>query len=80
MFSRQLKAIPLAPEVRTLLDLDKPQATPFEVMTAILKARATCCGLAVSAPMSAPPRKATIRPATAPTIRSVSRAATSAPG
>src|SRR5262245_65250964 len=40
VFSRQLKAIPLAPEVRTLLDLDKPQATPFEVMTATLKARA----------------------------------------
>ena len=40
VFSRQLKAIPLAQEVRTLLDLDKPQATPFEVMTAILKARA----------------------------------------
>ncbi|MCP3446795.1 NAD-glutamate dehydrogenase [Bradyrhizobium sp. CCGUVB14] len=39
VFSRQLKAIPLAPEVRALLDLDKPQATPFEVMTAILKAR-----------------------------------------
>jgi len=40
VFSRQLKAIPLAPEIRALLDLDKPQATPFEVMTAILKARA----------------------------------------
>ncbi|MCC8935936.1 NAD-glutamate dehydrogenase [Bradyrhizobium sp. Arg68] len=40
VFSRLLKAIPLAPEVRVLLDLDKPQATPFEVMTAILKARA----------------------------------------
>lgn len=39
VFSRSLKAIPLAPEVRMLLDLDKPQATPFEVMTAILKAR-----------------------------------------
>jgi glutamate dehydrogenase len=39
VFSRSLKAIPLAPEVRTLLDLDKPQATPFEVMTAILRAR-----------------------------------------
>jgi glutamate dehydrogenase len=39
VFSRSLKAIPLAPEVRVLLDLDKPQATPFEVMTAILKAR-----------------------------------------
>jgi glutamate dehydrogenase len=39
VFSRSLKAIPLAPEVRNLLDLDKPQATPFEVMTAILKAR-----------------------------------------
>ncbi|KRR27692.1 NAD-glutamate dehydrogenase [Bradyrhizobium retamae] len=39
VFSRSLKAIPLAPEVRALLDLDKTQATPFEVMTAILKAR-----------------------------------------
>jgi glutamate dehydrogenase len=39
VFSRSLKAIPLAPEVRGLLDLDKPQATPFEVLTAILKAR-----------------------------------------
>jgi len=39
VFSRSLKAIPLAPEARALLDLDKPQATPFEVMTAILKAR-----------------------------------------
>src|SRR6202011_5996334 len=38
VFSRSLKAIQLAPEVRALLDLDKPQATPFEVMTAILKA------------------------------------------
>jgi len=40
VFSRSLKAIPLAPEVRSLLDLDKLQATPFEVMTAILRARA----------------------------------------
>jgi len=40
VFSRSLKAIPLTPEVRALLDLDKPQATPFEVITAILKARA----------------------------------------
>src|SRR6478609_7872571 len=39
VFSRSLKAIPLALDVRALLDLDKPQATPFEVMTAILKAR-----------------------------------------
>jgi glutamate dehydrogenase len=39
VFSRSLKAIPLALEVRALLDLDKPQATPFEVMRAILKAR-----------------------------------------
>ena len=39
VFSRSLKAIPLALEVRALLDLDKPQATPFEVMTAILTAR-----------------------------------------
>src|SRR5258707_1627666 len=40
VFSRTLKAIPLALEVRSLLDLDKEQATPFEVMTAILRARA----------------------------------------
>src|SRR5216684_2434940 len=39
VFSRSLKAIPLALEVRALLDLDKPQVTPSEVMTAILKAR-----------------------------------------
>jgi glutamate dehydrogenase len=39
MFSRSLKTIPLTAEVRALLDLDKPQATPFEVITAILKAR-----------------------------------------
>jgi glutamate dehydrogenase len=39
VFSRSLKAIPLAAEVRALLDLDQPQATPFQVMTAILKAR-----------------------------------------
>ncbi|MEH2562637.1 NAD-glutamate dehydrogenase [Bradyrhizobium sp. AZCC 2289] len=39
VFSRSLKAIPLALEVRALLDLDRPQATPFEVMRAILKAR-----------------------------------------
>src|SRR5258707_7827858 len=39
VFSRSLNAIPLALEVRALLDLDKPQATPSEVVTAILKAR-----------------------------------------
>jgi glutamate dehydrogenase len=39
VFSRSLKAIPLPAEVRALLDLDKAQATPFEVITAILKAR-----------------------------------------
>jgi glutamate dehydrogenase len=39
VFSRSLKAIPLAPEVQVLLELAKPQATPFEVMRAILKAR-----------------------------------------
>lgn len=39
VFSRSLKAIPLAPDVQALFDLDKPQAAPFEVMTAILEAR-----------------------------------------
>src|SRR6202030_755619 len=38
-FRRAAKAIPLSPEVRRLLDLDWPQAAPFEVMNAILKAR-----------------------------------------
>src|SRR4029077_664744 len=37
--SRALKAIPISPQVRELLGLDKPEATPFEVMSAILKAR-----------------------------------------
>ncbi len=39
VYSRSLKAISLSPQVRELLDLDKPEATPFEVMSAILKAR-----------------------------------------
>ncbi len=39
VFSRSLKAIPLSAEMRRLLDLDEPEATPFEVMSAILKAR-----------------------------------------
>jgi len=47
-FSRSLKTIPLALEVRSLLDFSTtPQAAPFEVMTAILKARvdrALVCG------------------------------------
>jgi glutamate dehydrogenase len=39
VFPRAAKSIPLSAEVRALLDLDKPEATPQEVMTAILKAR-----------------------------------------
>ena len=39
VYSRSLKAIALSPQVRELLGLDKPEATPFEVMSAILKAR-----------------------------------------
>ncbi|WP_134500929.1 NAD-glutamate dehydrogenase [Microvirga pakistanensis] len=38
VFPRNAKSIPLSPEVRALLGLDKTQATPAEVMTAILKA------------------------------------------
>nr|PZN44161.1 MAG: NAD-glutamate dehydrogenase [Pseudomonadota bacterium] len=38
VFSRSLKAIPLSPQMRALLDLDKETATPSEVMNAILKA------------------------------------------
>ena len=37
VFSRQAKAIPLSLEVRSLLSLDKAEATPTEVMNAILK-------------------------------------------
>ncbi|TYC52545.1 NAD-glutamate dehydrogenase [Rhodobacterales bacterium] len=37
IFSRQLKSIPLSNEIQSLLDLQKPSATPQEVMTAILK-------------------------------------------
>jgi glutamate dehydrogenase len=39
VFSRAAKAIRLSAEARRLLDLDKPEATPFEVANAILKAR-----------------------------------------
>ena len=39
VFSRALKAIPLSAEARALLAFDKPEATPSEVMQAILKAR-----------------------------------------
>ena len=39
IYSRQLKAIPLSQDARRLLDIDKAEATPFEVMSAILKAR-----------------------------------------
>jgi glutamate dehydrogenase len=38
VFPRHAKAIPLAPAVRTLLGLDADEATPAEVMNAILKA------------------------------------------
>jgi glutamate dehydrogenase len=38
VFSRGLKSIPLSPEMRALLGLDMAQATPAEVMSAILKA------------------------------------------
>ncbi len=39
IFPRSLKAVPLSPEVRALLDLDKDEATPQEIMSAVLKAR-----------------------------------------
>jgi glutamate dehydrogenase len=38
IFSRSLKAIPLSPEIRAATGLDKSEATPAEVMSAILKA------------------------------------------
>ncbi|KFC68121.1 hypothetical protein FG93_03745 [Bosea sp. LC85] len=39
VFSRQAKSIPLSPVLRALLDLDKAEVTPPELITAILKAR-----------------------------------------
>jgi glutamate dehydrogenase len=39
IYSRSLKAIPLSPQMRALLELDQLEATPFDVMSAILKAR-----------------------------------------
>jgi len=47
--SASLKAIPLALEVRALLDLDKPQATPSEVVTAITEGTRRLLCLAASA-------------------------------
>jgi glutamate dehydrogenase len=40
VFERKAKSIALAPEARKLLGLDKPSATPTQVMTALLKAPA----------------------------------------
>ncbi len=40
IFPRTAKSIPLSPEVRALLGLNKVEATPNEVMTAILRAEA----------------------------------------
>ncbi|MCC6949389.1 MAG: NAD-glutamate dehydrogenase [Bradyrhizobiaceae bacterium] len=39
VFPRKAKSIPLSPEMRALLDLDMAEATPAQVMQAILKAR-----------------------------------------
>ncbi|HEV7261291.1 MAG TPA: NAD-glutamate dehydrogenase [Bosea sp. (in: a-proteobacteria)] len=39
VFSRQAKSIPLTKALRELLDIDKPEVSPPELMTAILKAR-----------------------------------------
>jgi glutamate dehydrogenase len=39
IFSRQAKSIPLSTEIRALLDLDRAEVSPPELMTAILKAR-----------------------------------------
>ena len=80
MFSRSLKAIPLALEVRALLDLDKPQATPFEVMRAILKARVDLLWFGGIGTYIRASGETTTRSAIAPMIRSVSRARMSAPG
>lgn len=39
VFSRQSKSIPLSAELRALLDIDRAEVSPPELMTAILKAR-----------------------------------------
>jgi glutamate dehydrogenase len=38
VFPRSLKSVPLSPEARAILGFDKPEATPAEVMSAVLKA------------------------------------------
>lgn len=38
VFSRSLKTIPLSPQIRVALDVDRAEATPADVMQAILKA------------------------------------------
>jgi glutamate dehydrogenase len=38
VYSRQLKSIPISPEVRKVLAIDAASLTPFELMSAILKA------------------------------------------
>ncbi len=40
VWSRALKTVPLSPEMRALLDLEAEEATPQEVISAILRARA----------------------------------------
>ncbi len=39
VFPRAAKSIPLSPQIRAVLDLDRTEATPAEVMSAILRAR-----------------------------------------
>ena len=39
VFSRSLKSIPLSPEIKALLDLQVSEISPFELMSAIMKAR-----------------------------------------
>jgi len=39
VFSRSAKSIPLSPQVRLLLGIDRPEAPPVEIMRAILRAK-----------------------------------------
>ncbi len=66
--AQRSRALTLSREAQALLGLPA-QATPNEVIKAILKCRSTCCGTAASAPTSRRATRATATSATAATTR-----------
>ena len=67
VFPRSAKEIRLSPEAQKLLGVGE-RLTPQELIRASSRPRSIYCFSAASAPMCAPPTKATRRPATAPTM------------